>query len=72
MSTLAANHPASFALMLAVAALAAGCQTSPSGYAGLRLVTPLKAEAAVCLAETDPEGLKRILGNDAMIKSQRK
>lgn len=71
MKTWTEGRLASCALPLAVAALAAGCQTSPKGYAGLRLVTPLKAEAAVCLAETDPEGLRRILGNDAMIKKGR-
>lgn len=71
MKTLMRNRLASFALLLAAAAVVAGCQTSAKGYAGLRLVTPLKAEAAVCLADTDPEGLRRILGNDAMIKKGR-
>lgn len=61
----------SCAWLLVAAAAATGCQTSPKGYAGLRLVTPLKAEAAVCLAETDPDGLKRILANDEMIRNSR-
>jgi hypothetical protein len=57
--------------MLAVAVGAPGCQTSPKGGAGFKLVTPLKASAAVCLAEADPEALRRILGNDEMIKKTR-
>jgi hypothetical protein len=38
---------------------------------GLKLVTPLQPAAAVCLAETDPPALRRILGNDEMIKRTR-
>ncbi len=38
---------------------------------GLKLVTPLHPAAAVCLAETDPAALRRILGNDEMIKRSR-
>ena len=38
---------------------------------GLKLVTPLQPAAAVCLAETDPAALRRILGNDEMIKRSR-
>ncbi|MCM5555543.1 hypothetical protein [Pleomorphomonas sp. NRK KF1] len=38
---------------------------------GLKLVTPLRPAAAVCLAETDPAALRRILGNDEMIKRSR-
>ena len=57
--------------MLAAVALATGCQTSPKGYAGLKLVTPLQPAAAVCLAEHDAPALRRILGNDEMIKKAR-
>lgn len=38
---------------------------------GLKLVTPLQPAAAVCLAETDPAALRRILGNDEMIQRSR-
>jgi len=38
---------------------------------GLKLVTPLQPAAAVCLAETDPPALRRILGNDEMIQRSR-
>ena len=38
---------------------------------GLKLVTPLQPAAAVCLAETDPAALRRIIGNDEMIKRSR-
>lgn len=38
---------------------------------GLKLVTPLAPAAAVCLVETDPAALRRILGNDEMIRRSR-
>lgn len=71
MNTSHGKRLANCALMLAAAAVAAACQTSPKGGAGFKLVTPLKPDAAVCLAETDPEALRRILGNDDMIKKTR-
>lgn len=60
-----------FAGLLVVAVSATACGALPKGGAGLKLVTPLKPAAAVCLAETDPEALKRALGNDEIIKRTR-
>jgi hypothetical protein len=37
----------------------------------MRLVTPLAPAAAVCLAEMDPAALRRLLGNDEMIRRSR-
>ncbi len=56
-----------------VAALAvSACNPATSRLGdGLKLVTPLRPAAAVCLAETDPAALRRILGNDEMIKRSR-
>lgn len=63
---------ATYASLLAVAAIATACATvPPEGGAGLKLVTPLKPAAAVCLAETDPDALKRALGNDEIIRRTR-
>lgn len=51
---------------------AAGCVSTVGRPGdGLKLVTPLQPAAAVCLAETDPVALKRLLGNDEMIKRSR-
>lgn len=51
---------------------AAGCvSTAGRPGDGLKLVTPLAPAAAVCLAETDAPALKRILGNDEMIRRSR-
>ncbi len=67
-----ASRLVSCAALLAVAVIAIACAaTPPKGGAGLKLVTPLKPAAAVCLAQTDPEALKRILGNDEIIKRTR-
>jgi hypothetical protein len=37
----------------------------------MKLVSPLKPAAAMCLAEEDPEALRRLLGNDEMIRKAR-
>jgi hypothetical protein len=55
-----------------VAMTAAGCaSTAGRPGDGLKLVTPLAPAAAVCLAEADAPALKRILGNDEMIRRSR-
>lgn len=67
-----ASRLATFAALPAVAVIATACAaTPPKGGAGLKLVTPLKPAAAVCLAQTDPEALKRVLGNDEIIRHTR-
>lgn len=58
--------------MPAVALAVSACNPVTSRLGdGLKLVTPLQPAAAVCLAETDPAALRRILGNDEMIKRSR-
>lgn len=58
--------------MPAVAMAVSACNTAGSRPGdGLKLVTPLQPAAAVCLAETDPAALKRIIGNDEMIQRSR-
>lgn len=59
--------------MLPVVAMAVSACSTAGGRPGdgLKLVTPLQPAAAVCLAETDPPALRRILGNDEMIRQAR-
>lgn len=60
------------AVLPVVALVAAGCvSTAGRPGDGLKLVTPLAPAAAVCLAETDAPALRRIIGNDEMIKRSR-
>ncbi len=62
----------SSAAALAAAISVTACAAArPEGNAGLKVVTPLKPAAAVCLANEDPSALRKILGNDEMIRKAR-
>lgn len=72
MNVLTGSHPATCAVLLVVAISVAACAAvPPKGTAGMKLVSPLKPAAAMCLAEEDTEALRRLLGNDEMIRKAR-